>query len=158
MGGHKTLTIGVTVNLEHYENLRVEVSGEVDSPHDAEELSGFLTTILGSFGRNDPATADRIDSYRRRVLPGYPCTVNEGVEGRAIASLQVEDTGGMTPDYPEHPESPEAELSAPAPPAAAESLPGATCALCGAPVSPAEQKMSQLFTSRTLCKSCMKNL
>ena len=70
MGGPKTLTIGVTVNLEHYENLRLEVSGEVDSPEDAEEISRFLDTILVRFGRSDPATAERIDSYRRRVLPG----------------------------------------------------------------------------------------
>lgn len=44
---HKTLTIGVTVNLEHHENLRVEVS-DADSPGDAEEPPG-ATAILGSF-------------------------------------------------------------------------------------------------------------
>ena len=80
MNCQKTLTIGVTVNLEHYENLRIEVSGDVDSPEDAENLSRFLDTILGSFGRNDPATAERVNSYRRRVFPGSTNTV-AGVSG-----------------------------------------------------------------------------
>jgi hypothetical protein len=70
MRSRKTLVIGVTVNLEHYENLRLEVSGEVESTHDAEDLIGYLDEVLGQLGREDQTTADRIDSYRRRVLAG----------------------------------------------------------------------------------------
>lgn len=68
MQSRKTLVIGVTINLEHYENLRLEVSGEVESIRDAVDLAAYLDDILGGLGRQDPATADRIDSYRRRVL------------------------------------------------------------------------------------------
>lgn len=68
MRSRKTLVIGVTVNLEHYENLRLEVSGEVGSPDDADDLVGYLDDVLGRMGRDDQTTADRIDSYRRRVL------------------------------------------------------------------------------------------
>jgi hypothetical protein len=68
MRSRKTLMIGVTVNLEHYENLRLEVSGEVGSTDDADDLVGYLDEVLGRMGREDQTTADRIDSYRRRVL------------------------------------------------------------------------------------------
>ena len=68
MRSRKTLVIGVTVNLEHYENLRIEVSGEVESTNDADDLAGYLDEVLGRLGREDQTTADRIDSYRSRVL------------------------------------------------------------------------------------------
>jgi hypothetical protein len=68
MRSRKTLVIGVTVNLEHYENLRLEVSGEVESMHDADDLIGYLDEVLGRLGREDLTTAGRIDSYRKRVL------------------------------------------------------------------------------------------
>jgi len=72
MRSRKTLVIGVTVNLEHYENLRLEASGEVESTHDADDLIGYLDEVLGRLGREDQTTADRIDSYRRRVLARAP--------------------------------------------------------------------------------------
>ena len=157
MNCQKTLTIGVTVNLEHYENLRLEVSGDVDSPEDAENLSRFLDTILGSFGRNDPATAERVNSYRRRVFPGSANTV-AGVSGSSEISPppprdspeQRPVTGPVAPEIP--------LVSVEAPSMAPGAVPGVTCESCSAPVSPAEQKMSQLFASRTLCRVCMKNL
>lgn len=159
MGGHKTLTIGVTVNLDHYENLRLEVSGEVDSPEDAENLSRFLDTILGSFGRNDPATAERVNSYRRRVLPGPAGKVEEGIGSTESPPRPPDDNKENMPDIVQiASEIPRVSAPVPAPPAPPGAIPVVTCASCGAPVSPAEQKMSQLFTSRTLCRVCMKNL
>jgi hypothetical protein len=156
MGGPKTLTIGVTVNLEHYENLRLEVSGEVDSPEDAEEISRFLDTILVRFGRSDPATAERIDSYRRRVLPGSAGIASDKNESEEIQPpLVVEDAGPSPLMAPAAPEIPLQPVKSPFTGAGSSAV---TCSSCGAPVSPAEQKMSQLFTSRTLCRICMKNL
>jgi hypothetical protein len=157
MSGQKTLIIGVTVNLEHYENLRLEVRGDVDSPEDAENLSRFLDTILGSFGKNDPATAERVNSYRRRVFPGSAGAV-EGVSGSLeIASPPPRDSPEQRPlTGPVAPEIP--LVSAEAPSIVPGAIPAVTCESCGAPVSPAEQKMSQLFASRTLCRVCMKHL
>jgi len=164
MGGQKTLTIGVTVNLEHYENLRLEVSGEVDTPQDAESLSRFLDTILGRFGRNDPATAERVNSYRKRVFPESGDTVAREHGSLGIVPPPVLDDQGQKPAAgpisptagPTSHENPLASADAPTvdPPA----VPAATCESCSAPVSPAEQKMSQIFASRTLCRVCMKNL
>ncbi len=68
MSDKKEVTIGITINLENYENLRLEVEGKVESQQDADELVAFLDGILSRLGRGDPATAERIDAYRRRVL------------------------------------------------------------------------------------------
>ncbi|MDD1706113.1 MAG: hypothetical protein LUQ12_03635 [Methanoregulaceae archaeon] len=160
MGGRKTLTIGVTVNLEHYENLRLEVSGDVESPEDAENLSRFLDTILGSFGRDDPATAERVNSYRRRVLPGsggnvaggHLCT--DGAE--PLPAHDIPGQGGE--EVFVEPKIPQESAAATGTSSSPKALPVMPCTSCGAPVSPAEQKMSQLFTSRILCRVCMKNL
>nr|HPM61941.1 hypothetical protein [Methanoregulaceae archaeon] len=104
------------------------------------------------------ATAERIDSYRRRVLPGSASSVSAGGEGAAILPPAAE-SGREKQTESEPAESQKAQASAPVPPAgAAASVSGPTCDSCGTPVSPAEQKMSQLFTSRILCRACMKNL
>ncbi|RXE55845.1 hypothetical protein ABH15_06380 [Methanoculleus taiwanensis] len=68
MSDKKEVTIGITINLENYENLRLEVEGDVKTQEDADELVAFLDGILSRLGRGDPATAERIDAYRRRVL------------------------------------------------------------------------------------------
>jgi hypothetical protein len=68
----KNLTIGITVNLDNYENVRLEVNGDAEKPEDAAELITFLDGILGGLGRGDDATAERIDSYRKRVLTFTP--------------------------------------------------------------------------------------
>jgi len=68
MVSKKTLSIGITINLENYENLRLEVDGEVATPEDAEALVAYLDDVLAGMGRSDPATARKIDSYRSRVL------------------------------------------------------------------------------------------
>ncbi|MGC9435013.1 MAG: hypothetical protein ACP5C4_02830 [Methanomicrobiales archaeon] len=68
MNANKRLNIGITVNLDNYENIRLEADGEVETEEDAMELVAFLDGVLGRMGRGDEKTAGRIDSYRRRVL------------------------------------------------------------------------------------------
>ena len=157
MGTRRNLTIGVTVNLEHYENLRIEVSGEVDSAADAGELAGFLDEVLGRFGRGDPATAERVDSYRKRVLPirepAPGVVVQQGGESGILSGEtgQGEETGSAPA-----PQSPDMAPTAPVQTASAGESPA--CEVCGGTVTPAEQKMSRLFTGRTLCRACLRNL
>ncbi len=69
MPAPKKLTIGVSVNLQRYENLRLAVEGEVATDEDAEDLALYLDRVLARFGRNDPETASQIDRYRQRVMP-----------------------------------------------------------------------------------------
>jgi hypothetical protein len=83
MVSKKTLSIGITVNLENYENLRLEVDGEVATREDALALVAYLDDVLAGMGRNDPATARKIDSYRSRVL-SVPGIGREEVTAGAI--------------------------------------------------------------------------
>jgi hypothetical protein len=173
MGTRKNLTVGVTVNLEHYENLRVEVSGEVESEEDAKGLVDYLDGILGTLGRGTPETAKRVDSYRERVFFRHPPGISEPVECQAgVCALPKEIIEEMmeAPPASQH-AAPEQPLPATKPPAAkadkpelvsiadaaTQGPPVVTCEECGVSVTPAEQKMSQLFTSRVLCRKCMKN-
>lgn len=215
MPGKKSLTIGITVNLENYENLRLEVTGEVTDQHEVQELIGFLDQTLTTFGRGNPATIALIEKYRARVLstgdgspalyshepepewpdmeapalPQQPLTppaeatpapVTEpaapsgGTTGtkavpaqksekpkkqekppEPVSQLESAPAGQTPPQAPPTPAPVAAPVAAPAaPPQAAASA--ASCEICGCAVSSSEQKMSQLFMSRTLCKTCMK--
>ncbi len=64
----KTLSIGITINLENYENLRLDVEGEVGDDGDAEELISFLDGMLARLGHGDQVTTERVEAYRKRVL------------------------------------------------------------------------------------------
>ena len=61
-------TIGITINLENYENLRLEVQGEVGDDGNTEDLISFLDGMLARLGHGDQVTAERVEAYRRRVL------------------------------------------------------------------------------------------
>jgi hypothetical protein len=84
----RNLSIGITINLENYENLRLEVSGEVCGEGDEEELIVYLDSILSRLGRGTPETAERVDSYRKRVfsLPEGPGTPSAEQEARTESS------------------------------------------------------------------------
>jgi hypothetical protein len=64
----KIATIGITINLENYENLRLEVQGEIGADGDTEELIAFLDGMLARLGHGDEATGELVDAYRRRVI------------------------------------------------------------------------------------------
>ena len=165
MGSGKHLTIGITVNLEHYENLRLEVSGEVEKSDDAVELVRFLDEMLGRLGQGDPATRERVESYRRRVLasglpagdgvPAAPArheTTHEGMAPVTPPTGADNPTAAATIQEPAEPVTPLDRAKAPATAGSG----GATCESCGMEITAAQQKMSQLFTGKDLCKSCMK--
>jgi hypothetical protein len=182
MGTRRNLTVGVTVNLEHYENLRLEVSGDVENERDADELVSFLDHLLGKMGRGDPATAEAVDSYRSRVfsfnpeLPAdeAPAGCHDGVcslpaeilEDIAPGTAGSDETGDVAGDAPaaltvpgpSHtaPDTAAGAVPAPVPPTAPDTTTVLVCEECGTEVTAAQAKMSRLFTSRTLCKECMK--
>jgi hypothetical protein len=160
MGARKNLTIGVTVNLEHYENLRLEVNDDVGSATEVDDLIRFLDEILGKFGREDPGTAERVDNYRKRVLPkSRPGAASMREDRKVTGILPVEVSSepaapGSTAEGTLMPDviavTPSVEDRPP------ES--GPCCEICGGNVTAAEQKMSQLFTGKTLCRACMKKV
>lgn len=120
------LTVGVTVNLEHYENLRVEVEGEAADDTDAAELIGYLGEVLGRFGKNDPGVRWQIQRYYQRVLAGAEETTPEQEEA---GGKPVPEPGGGEPLR--------------------------VCSACGVPISAVEEQLSQLCVNRSLCKKCL---
>ncbi len=76
MPAQKRLTIRATVNLDGEEALRVEVTGDVGDPSDAEDLLRFLDGVLARTGRENRQVAVKIDQFRHRVL-GTACTSGE---------------------------------------------------------------------------------
>jgi len=155
MGARRNLTIGVTINLEHYENLRLEVNGEVESVAEADGLVRFLDEILGGFGRGDPATAERVDNYRRRVLPRTsPGECKNGPVSLSPSEQPPEkvDAGPKTSSGIQ----PVIQVPSSGPGLSAGS--SLICENCGGGITTAEQKMSQLFTGKTLCRACIKKV
>jgi hypothetical protein len=59
----RSITIGCTINLERYENLRVDVTDD-----DADRALALMCETLDRLGRSDPAASTAIDSYRQRVF------------------------------------------------------------------------------------------
>jgi len=67
-----TLTIGGTVNLGNYENLKVELTGSVRDQAEADGLIDAFGEVLGRMGRDDLEIGARVDAFRHRVLGGGP--------------------------------------------------------------------------------------
>jgi len=63
--GMCTLTIGGTINLQNYENLRVEISGPAAYRR---EMIEYLKDTLDLFGEKDKVTREMIEVWKRRVL------------------------------------------------------------------------------------------
>ncbi len=97
MSRKKEVTIGITINLENYENLRLEVEGDVETREDVEDLITFLDGMLARLGRGDQATAERVDAYRRRVLAARPA------EPQAPAARSVPEEKAAGPAAPAAP-------------------------------------------------------
>ena len=57
------ITISTTVNLQNYENIRIEVEG-----NNAEECKKMIVDALCTFGKKHEATRQYIDSYLLRVF------------------------------------------------------------------------------------------
>jgi hypothetical protein len=159
----REMSIGVTVNLQNYESLRIEVEDDVETEEDVRSLVAFLDETLALFGRGDQATEKAVNHYRKRVLqgaiggatgPAAVPTVEPVVAPPAPVPVATEPPEeGPAPKAAAKPAVPKAPAKIPAP-----SPTGAVCENCGAPVSAAEEKTSRLFVSKTLCKKCIQSL
>lgn len=169
MSGNRKLSIGITINLENYENLRLEIEGEVATENDADELVSYLDSVLSRLGRNDPGTADRVDSYRRRVLEMPADLIVSEEESVSVAG----DTSGddiIAPSGELKEIVPEVSKISGNSVFGEEKGPGRnnderkkgeqpfSCSSCGAMISDPEERLSQLFVGRSLCKRCLNAL
>ena len=146
----RNVTIGATINLENYESLRVEISGEVAGPQDVAGLVSALDRMLADLGRGDPHTTSRIDSYRRRVLaPADPGSPQKTLV--MDSELPTQDAGNKTAGTP----TPVARDEPPGPVTEnRDTVAMAQCAQCGAEVSKSQAKLSQMLAGKVLCTIC----
>jgi hypothetical protein len=91
--GKKRVVIGITVNLEHYENLRLEVEGEAGDPEEAAGLVAFLDELLDRFGEGDAEVRKRIENYRQRVLPARSPDTAQKPAKAAAGKKKAPETG-----------------------------------------------------------------
>ena len=71
----KSITVGATVNLGNYENLKVEISAEVLAGDNISTVYAALSDALLRFGEGDPQTRQVVESYCRRVLGWNPLEI-----------------------------------------------------------------------------------
>ena len=164
----KRLTIGVTVNLERYENLRVAVEGDVNTLEDADDLARYLDDVLAGFGKNDPETEKQIANYRFRVLPGRGDAAGDAMdaaEGPVLAEEEPKTDADTGPDeaaavllHSDVQTGNEDDTGVCTPSAPAEEKNGFYCAECGKPISKQEDKLGRLFVDRPLCRACLETL
>ncbi|NLA31413.1 MAG: hypothetical protein GX880_06280, partial [Methanomicrobiales archaeon] len=97
---------------------------DAETHEDVDDLVSFLDGMLARFGRGDPATAERVDAYRRRVLalrptkpeaqaprvetvasmapvPAGPGSVQQNIEGTSPAPHAIEAAVPPAPKQPE---------------------------------------------------------
>ena len=146
----KSATISGTINLGNYDNFRFEFGAEIASTEDYLGLVEFAaSSLIGQFRNADETTQATVRAYVARLCSieeaQVPCMQQPAPEpAKAPAPLP-------TPE-PAKP-APQPATTAPAPkPAAPE---GEVCEGCGAPVTKSQAKLSQMFMSKTLCKTCM---
>ncbi|MDH7593512.1 MAG: hypothetical protein QHG99_04045 [Methanomicrobiales archaeon] len=183
MGSKRNLSVGITVNLDNYENLRLEVSGEVSGEEEAEELIQFLDGILGRFGRGSEETAAKIESYRKRVIrsPGPPVVIPKTPEMGVSPTPEAEAKPVVSGEAPSMPppvieKEPIMVAKEPVFPTRPRTLPDPEtsqaavkksvdesaavpsefrCERCGVPITPVQRKLSRLFQDKDLCRSCL---
>ncbi len=149
MTSSKSVSWSALINIGNNESLALTVSGEAANPDEARDIFAFACgQLLGVANSADEATAPLIRAYVSRLVQteearpveqdAVPATPPSAEEQAAAAVTQCIKPPATTPDpAPSAPQS------------------GEVCVNCGAAVSASQAKLSQLFQSKTLCKSCM---
>ena len=65
----KTVTLGGTINLQNYENIKIEVSGPYETLEDVKKLQNDLHDVCQLFGK-DEITRGYVQNYCKRVIGG----------------------------------------------------------------------------------------
>lgn len=171
----RRVTIGGTINLENFENFRYEIEGVITTIDDYLSLAGFTAgCLLAQAAKADPFVRERIqkhlvrtfgireedlpDAPRQEGIPETPTEAPAAAEPTPVpqASTPAKLPAAKTvePAVPAAPTKPAEPAPATKKPAAEKPAAG-TCAECGADLTEAQVKMSQLFMSKSLCKPCM---
>jgi hypothetical protein len=167
----KEVILGATLPLENGGAITFSIAGHVEAERDYDDAVVIFGRKLLKY-TNCATDADRLtvrqvvasitstplDKVPDVGTPTPPAPVKEPAkvatpptmaEQTAAAVAQCIKPPATAPDpAPSAPPAPEASVSG-----APQS--GEVCANCGAAVSASQAKLSQLFQSKTLCKSCM---
>jgi len=175
----KELVLGLTVNLDNYESLRFDYRADIETPEDAVEVAALAASSLLAIaaGAKDPHVQETI---RKKVAGLFG--ISEGqlekkFQPKDITPENIDTTTANIPpkkkavvmDGPPHgfdehtADTEHAKMAAPAPKPdngngkkAPEPGPAvAQCENCQAGVTAGQQKISQLFAGKTLCKTCL---
>lgn len=173
MTSSKSVSWSALVNIGNNESLALTVSGEAANPDEARDIFAFACgQLLGVANSADEATAPLIRAYVSRLVQTEearpveqdapaPVPKKETWEPKITKSSYDAMQTAKQDTAPAAPPSAEEQAAAAVarvvkPPAPAET-PAAedVCEKCGAAVPKQQAKLSQLFMSKTLCKSCM---
>lgn len=176
MTSPKSVSWSALVNVGNNESIALTVSGEAANPDEARDIFAFACgQLLGVANSADETTAPLIRAYVSRLV--------QTEEARPVVAGEPTPAAKKAPWEPKITKSsydarqanaaanrgaapaprPSAEEQAAAavaqvvkPPAAAKASEAfGLCEKCGEAVPPQQAKLSQLFMSKTLCKTCM---
>ena len=144
----KSATIGGTINLGNYDNIRFEFGAEIASSEDYLELVRFTAgSLIGQFRTADENTQTTIRAYVARL-----CSIEEE-DVPCLGTPAPETPAPETPPVTTPEPVPQPPKPAPAPPTL---KPGEeVCEECGGIVPAQQAKLSKLFQNKALCKSCL---
>jgi len=151
----KKVTVGCTVNLGNYENLRVEVEAELGGATGYYDLHAELANLLSTFGRRDHATMEAIDGYVHRVLgmgaPVEKVTPTQATPKTPVNTLATKEYVGPKPAAKPKPAevTPAAPVKQPL-----DELSDKKCTECKSPMTKAQAKVSETFFGKPLCTGC----
>jgi hypothetical protein len=170
----RSITIGCTINIESFENLRVDVTDD-----DADRALALMCETLDRLGRSDPATSTAIDSYRQRVfgisdpvpvdapalIPAPPDLVCS-VCGHTATVLSADKKCQACLEFDEKERAradqktilAPADAAVPAPVTKQAAGKPLICVECGVEITRVQRDVSQLFLNKDLCKPCQTRL
>lgn len=148
----KSISIGCTVNLESYENLRVDITDT-----DADRALALMDETLARLGRSDPKASAAIDSYRQRVFGGrehtesHTETHQESTDTAQDCASEPISTPPIVEDTPEKKPSQKGNVERIIDPA---TLPR-VCDKCGVELKESEAVSSAVFANgKVRCVAC----
>ena len=178
MTSSKSVSWSALINIGNNESIALTVSGEAANPDEARDIFAFACgQLLGVANSADETTAPLIRAYVSRLVQTEearpvvqeapaPAPKKEPWEPKITKSSydKMQEERKSTPTPPSRVSTAKEQAAAAVaqvvkPPAAAAAdarfFSLDVCEKCGAAVPPQQAKLSQLFMSKTLCKSCM---
>ncbi len=173
MTSSKSVSWSALVNIGNNESIALTVSGEAANPDEARDIFAFACgQLLGVANSADETTAPLIRAYVSRLVQTEEArpVVQEApapapkkdawvpkITKSSYDAMQTAKHGAAPAPRPSAEEQAAAAVAQVVKPPAAAKAPETfgLCEKCGEAVPPQQAKLSMLFMSKTLCKSCM---